>query len=167
MARTRFAGIAAIVGAISLHAAPLLAATTGNIEGHVTDEATGKPLPGVTVSATGPQGEQTEFTGSDGRYLITNLTPGEYLVRFYFSNVTVERPAVVVQADKTLSVSAAIPLVKAEKQTYRITQRAPSVDVANTQVQTQVTDELVRNAPVGKTGRNYKWATTCVTSTAP
>ncbi|MDB4967352.1 MAG: TonB-dependent receptor plug [Myxococcales bacterium] len=131
------------------------AAVTGNIEGTVTDQATGKRLAGVTVTVTSPalQGEQTEFTDAGGHYIITELPPGEYLVRFYFSNINVERPGVFLQADRTLSVNVAIPTQKAEVKTYRITEKAPTVDVGNTQVQTQVTSELVRNTPVR--GRTY------------
>jgi hypothetical protein len=130
------------------------AAITGNIAGVVTDQATGKPLAGVTVTVSGPalQGEQTEFTDSSGRYIITELPPGEYIVRFYFSNIKVERPGIFISADKTLPVNAAVPTQKASTQTYRIVERAPTVDVANTQVQTQVSSELVRNTPFG---RNY------------
>ena len=48
---------------------------------------------------------------------------GEYVVRFFYSNVKVERPGVVVESDKTLSVSVAIPLARAQTQTFRITER--------------------------------------------
>jgi hypothetical protein len=134
---------------------PGLAAVTGAIEGTVVDQQTGKKLGGVTVSVSSPalQGEQTEFTGADGHYIITELPPGEYLVRFYFSDIKVERPGVVLQADKTLSVSISFPTQKAEVKTYRITEKTPTVDVGNTQVQTQVTAELVRNTPIR--GRTY------------
>src|SRR5207247_1587368 len=79
-------------------------ATTGTIEGRVTDQATGKALSGVTVTVTSPalQGEQTEFTEADGHYTITELPPGEYMVRLYFANISVERPGVIVSGDKTL-----------------------------------------------------------------
>ena len=131
------------------------AATTGNIEGVVTDQATGKKLAGVTVTVTSPalQGEQTEFTDEGGHYIITELPPGEYLVRFYFANINVERPGVFVQADKTLAVNVGVPTQKAEVKIYRITEKAPTVDVGNTQLQTQVTSEFVRNTPVQ--GRTY------------
>ncbi|HLH28356.1 MAG TPA: TonB-dependent receptor, partial [Acidimicrobiales bacterium] len=132
-------------------AAPALGAlVTGNVEGRVTDETTGKPLPGVTVSVSGPalQGEQTEFTDKTGHYLITELPPGEYVVRFYYGNVEVERPRVVVDTDRTLSVSVALPAQRVRTQTIVISERAPSVDVATTQLQTLVTDDLVRNVPL-------------------
>ncbi|HEX8953356.1 MAG TPA: TonB-dependent receptor, partial [Polyangia bacterium] len=141
--------------ALALAPRPALAAVTGSIEGTVTDQATGKRLAGVTVTVTSPalQGEQTEFTDADGHYIITELPPGEYLVRFYFSNINVERPGVFLQTDKTLSVNVAIPTQKAEVKTYRITEKAPTVDVGNTQQQTTVTNEFVRNTPVR--GRTY------------
>src|SRR5947199_6903125 len=137
-----------IVGALALLALatiprPAHAAVTGSIEGTVTDQATGKRLAGVTVTVTSPalQGEQTEFTDADGHYIITELPPGEYLVRFYFANINVERPGVFLQADKTLSVNVVIPTQKAAVTTYRITEKAPTVDVGNTQQQTAVTNE--------------------------
>ncbi|MCU1278025.1 MAG: hypothetical protein JWM53_1571, partial [bacterium] len=131
------------------------AATTGTIEGRVTDQATGKPLAGVTITVTSPalQGEQTEFTDEGGHYIITELPPGEYLVRFYFANINVERPGVFVLADRTLAVNVSVPTQKAEVKVIRITEHAPSVDVGNTQTQTSVTSELVRNTPVQ--GRTY------------
>jgi hypothetical protein len=151
---TRIAG-GVLLLALALAPRPAHAAVTGSIEGTVTDQATGKRLAGVTVTVTSPalQGEQTEFTDADGHYIITELPPGEYLVRFYFSNINVERPGVFLQTDKTLSVNVAIPTQKAEVKTYRITEKAPTVDVGNTQQQTAVTNEFVRNTPVR--GRTY------------
>jgi hypothetical protein len=54
------------------------------IEGVVTDEKTNKPLAGVTVTATSPalEGELVEFTDAEGRYRITDLKPGRYVVCF-------------------------------------------------------------------------------------
>lgn len=132
------------------------AAVSGSIEGVVTEQSTNKPLAGVTVTATSPalQGEQTEFTDASGRYIITELPPGEYTVRFYFSNLNIERAGVFLNADTTLRVSVAIPTYHAEVKVYRVTERAPTVDVGNTQVQTLVTNELVHNVPIpGVNGR--------------
>ena len=151
---------AAALAIVALSASVARAADTGSIEGRVTDGANGKPLAGVTVVATGPQGDQTEFTDSNGRYLITDLAPGEYIVRFYFANVKVERPGIIVQADKSLSVGAAMPTGSVKEMKVVIKERAPTVDVATAQVQTQVTDELVKNAPVAAGSRDYKSALT-------
>ena len=136
------------------------AAVTGAIEGIAVEGENGKPLPGVTVSVTGAalQGEQTEFTDRRGHYVITELPPGEYVVRFYFGGITVERTGIVIHADKMLQVNASVPLKSAEVKTYRIVERAPTVDVGSAQVQTVVTEEMTRNAPIpgGFQGRrNY------------
>ena len=64
----------------------------GKIQGTITNQDTGRPLAGVTVVVSGPslQGEQTEFTDAGGRYQITQLPSGDnYVVRFYFNDVTV------------------------------------------------------------------------------
>src|SRR5262249_13063134 len=100
------------------------------------------------------QGEQTEFTDGSGHYIITELPPGEYTVRFYFSNLSLERTGVFLNADTTLRVSVAFPTYRAEVKVYRVTEKAPTVDIGNTQVQTLVTSELVHNAPIpGVNGR--------------
>src|SRR5438309_261986 len=63
------------------------AQNTGSLTGRVTDASSGQPVPGVTIVAQGPQGEQAELTDTDGLYTITGLTPGMYVVRFYYTNV--------------------------------------------------------------------------------
>src|SRR4030095_17220451 len=39
------------------------------------------PVPGVTVTATGPQGEKTAVTDTEGRFPVPLLTPGTYRLR--------------------------------------------------------------------------------------
>ena len=129
---SRIAGTALLL-ALSLAPRSAYAAVTGAIEGTVTDQASGKRLAGVTVTVTSPalQGEQTEFTDETGHYIITELPPGEYMVRFYFGDKNVERPGVNLQADKTLAVNVAFPTQQTTVKTYVIHEKAPSVDVGN------------------------------------
>ena len=56
-------------------------ATTGTIEGVITD-SNGAVVPGVTITAVGPNliHPQSSVSNSDGRYRILNLPPGRYLV---------------------------------------------------------------------------------------
>src|SRR4051812_1649009 len=59
----------------------------GTIAGVVTDEETGKPISSVTVVVNGTalQEFQSELTDGAGRYVITQLPPGDdYSVSFYF-----------------------------------------------------------------------------------
>src|SRR5262245_2390358 len=80
-------------------------ANTGALTGIVTDAANGGPLIGVTVVAQGPQGEQADLTDDTGRYNITGLQPGSYVVRMYYANVKVERTNVTIYADKKIQVN--------------------------------------------------------------
>src|SRR5262245_1428184 len=54
--------------------------TTGSITSTVTDQ-TGAVLGGATVTVTGPTGEHTVTSNSDGSFEVGNLTPGAYTVR--------------------------------------------------------------------------------------
>jgi protocatechuate 3,4-dioxygenase beta subunit len=54
--------------------------TTGALNGRVTDAQT-LPVPGATVTVTGPQGVKTSVTDADGRFTAPFLTPGPYDVR--------------------------------------------------------------------------------------
>ncbi len=57
---------------------PLSAATTGKIAGRVTDEKTGKGLPGVNVIVSGTG--LGASANADGYYFIINMQPGSYIV---------------------------------------------------------------------------------------
>ena len=79
MARVRFA-----VFVLSfLVCTSLVAQTTGNLEGKVTD-STGAALPGVTIEAKSPalQGLRAVSTSYDGSYRLVLLPPGDYAVTF-------------------------------------------------------------------------------------
>lgn len=76
-------------------------ATTGAVQGQVTDEVTGEPLAGVTVWITGPATPepQTAITEGDGTYKVTELLPGTYQVTFYAGDTTVTRTHIRVTAN--------------------------------------------------------------------
>ena len=85
--------------------------TTGSIQGTVTD-ATGASLPGVTVEARHGETNQTRtvVTGTDGRYIILQLTPGTYRVSFMLPGF-----ASHVQENVVLTVGQSITLPVAMK----------------------------------------------------
>lgn len=140
--------------------------SAGRITGRVVDEESGKALPGVTVTVTGPslQGELTEFTDGDGRYTITEIPPGEYMVRFYFADITMEQPRVVLSANDTLAVNIKIPSKKAATQTIVVTERAPTVDVGSATDKTKFGEDLVKKTPVR--GRTYESVITAAPGSA-
>src|SRR5262245_42215198 len=80
--RTMYARISAFLVALALAVTGVAAAqdTTGSIGGQVVD-AQGLPVPGATVTVTGPQGARTLVTDAEGRYVAPFLTPGQYAVR--------------------------------------------------------------------------------------
>src|SRR3954468_7515599 len=77
----RFRNVAALLILLFASAGVALAQeTTGTISGRVVD-AQGLAVPGVSVTATGPQGMKMTVTDTDGRFSIRFLTPGSYEVQ--------------------------------------------------------------------------------------
>ena len=152
----RFLALAMIAALAATAGVASAQSSKGRIRGRVTDAANGNPLPGVTVTVTSPalQGEQTEFTDEDGNYLITELPPGDYLVRFYFADIVSERSDIQLSAGTTLNVSQAIQTDKATATTVDIVERAPTVDVGSTAQKTVIDSEIVKRTPVR--GRTYE-----------
>ena len=131
----------------------------GQVQGVVTSDADGKPLAGVTVMVSGPalQEPQTEITGADGRYLITQIPSGDdYLVAFYLGDAVVERPGVRIAQNKTLTINLAMPLKKMTKEVKVIRERAPNVDTANANSGVEINADVLRTTAVR--GRTYESA---------
>ncbi len=129
----------------------------GQIQGVVQSDATFKPLPGVTVTVSGPalQEDQVEITGSDGRYLVTQLPSGdEYVVRFYLGDAVVERPGVRVAQNKTLTISVSMPMRQMKKEVKVIKERAPNVDTATANSGLEINEDVLRNTAVR--GRTFE-----------
>lgn len=77
------------------------------LQGQVRDAQTDEVLVGVTVVATSPAlaGAQTAITDEHGYYEITDLPPGNYLVTFYYLDLTVERNGIGLWAGHANEVS--------------------------------------------------------------
>jgi hypothetical protein len=125
--KVRVAAIAA--GTVLLGASPVMAdpagvsppveahgAFDGAIQGVVKDAVTDEPLIGVTIVVTGPT-VQTALSDETGSYRVSSLTPGNYLVTFYYNDTIVERSNITVGVGKTtpvfiqLQTDAEIPAV--------------------------------------------------------
>ncbi len=129
----------------------------GQIQGIVTREEGGAPLPGVTVTVSGPalQADQAEITDANGHYIITQLPSGDdYVVRFYLGELVIERPFVRVAQNKTLTIHVAMPLQKSKKEVRIIRERAPNVDTASTSAGVEINQELLQSSAVR--GRTYE-----------
>lgn len=81
-------------------------ATTGTITGIVTAEDTRAPVTGVNVFVVGTS--RNAITGADGRYVITNVSPGSRLVRASSIGYANREQTVQVAAGQTVTANFAI-----------------------------------------------------------
>ncbi|HMB92795.1 MAG TPA: carboxypeptidase regulatory-like domain-containing protein [Rhodothermales bacterium] len=72
---------------------------TGSIEGIVTDCETGEPLVGATVRVT--EVNRATVTDASGRYILSDLEPGDYLLTFAMVGYQSIERSVTVEADET------------------------------------------------------------------
>ena len=84
-----------------LPAAPATAAISGRIMNRTSDfYGNDRPLPGVQVEVTGPDGKQNVAADTEGRYSLTGLEPGEYAI-------TARHPGYRLMIDGPAKVSVA------------------------------------------------------------
>jgi hypothetical protein len=129
----------------------------GQIQGTVRNKEDGRPFAGVTVVVSGPamQGEQSEITDRDGRYLVTQIPPGDsYVIRYYFNDVIVERPGVRVTQNKTLTIPISMPTHRGAQEKYVVRERAPNVDTATANTGVEINQEVLQNTAVR--GRTFE-----------
>jgi len=128
-------------------------ATTGALYGVITDE-TGAPLAGVTVivssSGTAPQ---TALTEGNGSYKITDLTPGEYTVTFYFADTAIERK-VPVGVQKVTPLYQKIDTQKVGGEVIKVEGTTPTIDPTSTAQGITVDKNYLKNIPVP--GRTFE-----------
>jgi hypothetical protein len=127
------ASIVALAMILIATALPRLAraeATTGRVFGRVTDQLTGAPLPGLTVVAHGPQGDEATLSDDRGDFAFAGLTVGSYILQVYAPGAQViERPGIVVEAEKAVRVNLPVPRPEARVETIVIEHRTPMVDL--------------------------------------
>src|SRR5262245_23241649 len=76
----------------------------GRISGTVTEAASGAPVPGATVTVSGPKligGPRTLTTADDGRYEAVELPAGRYDVEVSYSGVKPIKRRVIVRQGET------------------------------------------------------------------
>jgi hypothetical protein len=122
--------------------------TRGSIRGTVTDP-NGAVVTGATVVVTGPTGERTTTTNSDGIFEVGNLTPGVYAVKITqpgFKSASIADATVYVgkatTVDTRLEVGESSAVVE-------VTAGA-GIDQASTAVSTNLNDQLFESIPVAR-----------------
>jgi hypothetical protein len=107
----------------------------GELNGTATDPS-GAVLPDVTVTATNTttQRAYNTRTGTDGTFIIRQLEPGFYSVKFELSGFTTYQVAQVeLAAGKILKVNAPLTVAGTE-QAVQVTEAAPMIDVTRTTI---------------------------------
>ena len=127
--------------------AAVATATTGAIQGRVSDAASGVPLAGVTVAITGAT-STTAITDEAGGYGVGGLAPGQYLVTFFFGEVTIERRGIQVGVNKTTPVFQKINTAAAVSESIVLDDRAPMIDVTSTTQGITIDQDYTRNIQV-------------------
>jgi hypothetical protein len=131
-----------------LLASPALAQTTGSINGTVTDNS-GAVLPGVRVTATSPamMGAQVSVTNEQGQYRFPSVPPGTYTLKYELQSFsTITREGIIV----TIGFAATVPIqmqLATLSENVTVTGESPVVDVKNTNIQTNITKEMLDAIP--------------------
>ena len=140
-----------LVGLLILLLAPIAAAqeTTGQLQGAIVD-GQGLAVPGVTVTATGPQGVKTTTTGGDGRFSIAFLTPGSYNVRAELQGFkATEQKNITVSLGQTVSLPIKME-VGGLTETVNVTADASVVDMKSTTSGAVISSQMMQDIPVGR-----------------
>lgn len=133
-----------------LAAIPLVAQTTGTIEGTVADEH-GTALPGVTAEATSPnlQGTKTAVSGTNGKFRFVFMPPGVYSVRFTLPGfATLEQTNITVGLGRVVSLQ--VQMRSAFKEEVVVSGARPTVDVRSTEIGTNLTADQFNKLPVAR-----------------
>jgi hypothetical protein len=148
---------AALLAVLALLPICAFAATTGSIAGTVTD-GTGAALPGVTVTAEGPQlqGRRTTVSDARGAYTLSLLPPGTYRVELALGGFdTVAKSNVRVALDTTTPLDATMA-IGATSEAITVTAEAVVVDPTQTAVQQNFGPRHLAYATIGTAGRSYQ-----------
>ena len=143
-----------LVTSATAHAAMQSQATTGTIEGTVTDQ-TGAVLPGVAVSLKSVETGIVRMVLSDDRGIFRAplLPVGHYDVSVEFTGFTkFEQTAIALTVGQTLQLNIRLS-VAGTTQAVSVTEEVPVVEATRTQVSSTVDDRAVANLPVN--GRNF------------
>lgn len=127
----------------------LFAGTTGKLSGQVTDEKTGEPLPFVNITIEGTNlGAATDI---DGKYVILNISPGKYNVKFqYLGYQTKVIKNVSISIDLTTKVDVTLSEASVEIAEVVVQAEAKGIQKDVTSSQSLVSSEEIDNLPVAE-----------------
>ena len=132
----------------SVAAAQAVSATTGAINGRVTDN-TGAILPGVTVTLASPSmmGTRTAITTAEGQYRFPAIPPGVYQLTYELSGFgTVRRDEIRVTLGFTATVNVELGVATLQE-SVTVTGESPVVDTQSTSISTNFDAKQLANLP--------------------
>lgn len=139
----------------------------GELIGTASDPS-GSVLPGVNVKVTNLASLRVVETTTSGvgEYLVRNLDPGRYSVRFELRGFSTQELAdVSIGLGKTLRVNAAMTLAR-QDQTVEVTDAAPLIDTTNTTMGQNITADEFNLLPKARSFQNLAVLSTSVNSGA-
>jgi hypothetical protein len=129
-------------------------ATTGVIEGTVSDEG-GAPLPGAAVALrnTDTNFEKTTTTGTDGRFRAVLLPLGPYKVTVSLAGFgTLVRDGLTLSVGQTMNLPLTLRLSQRSEQVV-VTAAAPLVETTRAEGSTEINSASIQGLP--NNGRNF------------
>lgn len=134
---------------LALLSSLVFAGTTGKLTGKVTDKNTGEPLPFVNITLEGTTiGAATDL---DGKYVILNIPPGRYNVKFqYIGFQTLVVQNVQISIDLTTNQDAILVETAVELGTIVVQGGVETIQKDITSSQARVTSEEISNLPVAE-----------------
>jgi hypothetical protein len=143
-----------VAGAVTLLLAlPAIAHAQSAMTGIVKDTS-GAVLPGVTVDASSDaliEKTKSAVTDGEGRYLIPDLRPGQYVVTFSLAGfASVRREGITLPSEFTMTLNADLR-VGALEESITVTGDAPTVDVTTAVHTSVLSREAIDSIPTGRT----------------
>jgi hypothetical protein len=124
--------------------------TTGGLQGTVRDP-TGAVVPGakVVVTSSALAGSKEIVTDGSGYYRFANLPPGSYTITVTTKGFkTFKRDGLILEVGHLPSIDATLEVGTASE-IVEVTSAAPVIDTTTTQNLTNVTKDMLDNAPHG------------------
>jgi hypothetical protein len=145
--RKASAGLLVLLLSVGLFAQE--SAVKGNLGGIVADP-TGAVVPKAKVTLTGPTGNRTTTTDSQGRFMFDLLAPGYYTLKAEQTGFkAVEVKQVEVLTNRTLTVPITLQ-PGAVTETVEVSATSAGVDVAATKLETNLNDTFYSQMPVAR-----------------
>ena len=125
--------------------------TTGGLQGVVKDP-TGAVVSGATVEVSSPAliGVKKLTTDAAGYYRFSNLPPGTYTLTVSAPNFRSTKQADIPLATGHLPTIDVVLQVGMTSEVVEVSGQAPIVDVTQSKVQTNITEDVLQNVPKGR-----------------